>query len=131
MKKIEAYKSFDGQLFETEEECRAHQRKSPESLIAGLTPETILDAIERRDDAVHISDAIERVARLIANKRKEQGVMRRRRSPKSDVPYIPPSLIDEFRAKEAAERLVPREAIPATHRDEDDKRVDPFVELPR
>lgn len=73
------YEAHDGKTFDTAEECKAHERLHAADMLVGRTESDIHAALNRENPS--LADAIERVAYLIANRRKEQGEVRRRRKP--------------------------------------------------
>ena len=64
------FKAVDGEVFDTMAECKAHESKNVENALVGLTIEQIRAAIVREPDALHLSDAIEKVGSSIARVRK-------------------------------------------------------------
>ncbi len=71
------YEAHDGKTFDTAEECKAHERLHAADMLVGRTESDIHAALNRENPS--LADAIERVAYLIASRRKEQGEVRRRR----------------------------------------------------
>lgn len=78
------YEAHDGKCFDTPEECRRHERDYSAEMLYDLDEKMIQEALTRSTErGVAIADAIERVAYLIANRRRENGEMRRKRVPKA------------------------------------------------
>lgn len=77
MKEITAFRTSDGQLFETSTAARTHEKTLAPSLLVGLTLQQVEDALDRKD--TDLADAIETLANIITAKRMEQGDLRRRR----------------------------------------------------
>lgn len=76
------YEAHDGKCFDTPEECRRHERDYSAEMLYDLDEKMIQEALTRSTErGVAIANAIERVAYLIANLRREQGDMRRKRKP--------------------------------------------------
>lgn len=73
------YQSYDGSVWPTEADSRAHDEAHPEHVLANRTPEEILAGIERRD--LEIADALERVGTKIARDRLAAGIRKYDRKP--------------------------------------------------
>lgn len=77
MKIVTMYQACDGQSFETEAHCRAHEAKMAHLRLVGLTADDVQAAIAR--DNVELADAIEAVGTTIARARRAGGDLRRQR----------------------------------------------------
>ena len=86
MKTITKFESFDGQVFDTETECRTHEAARAHQRLAGLTPEQVEAAIARTD--LELADAFEIVGAKITRLRLDSGERKRKRAPK-DAPAAP------------------------------------------
>jgi len=93
VKAITKYASFDGQVFETEGACRAHETANAHKLLVGLSAEEIDRAIAGDQD--DLAEALEAVGARIARARRERGDLKRRRAPK-DAPAEAPNLAVEM-----------------------------------
>ena len=71
------YIAFDNREFHTEAECRAHERAQSGERLVGLTETDIQAALSGADR--ELGDAIETVARKIAQARIERGDLKRPR----------------------------------------------------
>lgn len=72
------YVAFDGKEFNSAAECKAHDRNNAGAALVKLTEDQITAAIH--GDDIHLGEAIERVAYLIAQERKRRGNFKRQRS---------------------------------------------------
>ena len=61
--------AFDGKIFETVEECAAHEAARPEARVVGLTANQVAAALARTD--VDLADAFEALGSKIARARRE------------------------------------------------------------
>jgi hypothetical protein len=78
MKRTTDYEAHDGKRFATAEECRAHEKDLKIMLLRGLTTDQISDAIDR--DNLELADAIEFAGNLVAEKRRADGELRRKKN---------------------------------------------------
>lgn len=78
MKTITRYESFDGKVFDSEAECKRHERENAGGQLVGLTAEQVQKALTREDAA--LGDAIEALATKIKAARLAAGD--RKRAPK-------------------------------------------------
>lgn len=84
MKTVKAtiYEATDGTRFLDEAKCITYEAKlaadQPEKALGGLPPSAFLDAIAGRNKVV--ADAVEAVARKVANARYERGEFKQRRT---------------------------------------------------
>jgi hypothetical protein len=69
--------AFDGKIFETIEECAAHEAARPEARVVGLTADQVAAALARTD--VDLADAFEALGSKIARARRESGDLKRTR----------------------------------------------------
>ena len=69
--------AFDGKIFETVEECAAHEAARPEARVVGLTADQVAAALARTD--VDLADAFEALGSKIARARRESGDLKRTR----------------------------------------------------
>jgi hypothetical protein len=79
MKRAMEYEAHDGKRFATAEECKAHERDAKVLLLTKRTSDEILFAVCRAPDSLQLADAIEFAGKLIAEKRRADGDLRRRR----------------------------------------------------
>ena len=82
MKRAVDYEAHDGMRFATAEECKAHERNTKLRLLSERTSDEVLAAVRRAPDFLKLADAIEFAGKLIAEKRRADGDLRRKR--KSD-----------------------------------------------
>jgi ABC-type taurine transport system substrate-binding protein len=75
--------AFDGKVFETVEECAAHEAAKPEARVVGLTPEQVAAALARTD--IDLADAFEAIGSKIARARRESGDLKRTRKGNNPV----------------------------------------------
>lgn len=78
MRRVEIFEAFDGQRFESADECKAHEAEHVEGRLVGLTIDQVRAALARED--TELGDAIERVGSRIAQARRDAGDMRRKSS---------------------------------------------------
>ena len=71
------YLAFDGKVFESVEECAAHEAARPEARVVGLTADQVAAALARTD--VDLADAFEALGSKIARARRESGDLKRTR----------------------------------------------------
>lgn len=71
------YKTFDGMTFLTFEEAKDHEDTNFSALLVGLTAEQIAAALDRKPEALHIADALEKAGNIIGRARREAGQFRR------------------------------------------------------
>ena len=81
MKTRMVYEAFDGTPFNTEAECRAHEKRFAHGRLVGLTVDQLEAALSGVD--AELADAIEVVGAKIGRDRRERGEMKRERSSKS------------------------------------------------
>lgn len=72
------YLSFDGQEFDSKEDCLSHERRFAHLRLIGLTSDQIIAAIN--GEVSEISEAIEIVGSRLARARLTNGGKRRRRT---------------------------------------------------
>ena len=82
MEQITQWKSFDGKIFPTAEECKIYEGSQPERRLVGLTEDDITLALNGEN--VDLANAIEKVGAGIARARIKRGELRRERKPKGD-----------------------------------------------
>lgn len=65
------WKAFDGSTFLTFEEAKSHEDTNFSALLVGLTAEQIGAALDRKPEAIHIADALEKAGSIIGRARRE------------------------------------------------------------
>lgn len=80
MKTVTRYLALDGTLFETENECRAHERANAYLALVGLTAEQITEALAGNDP--ELAEAIETIGLRCRDNRIAAGNLKRK--PKAD-----------------------------------------------
>jgi len=76
MRRSSVYEANDGMTFATAAECKHHEQIECQTKLVGLTDGDICAAIKRED--IPLADAIERIGSIIADKRRLDGVIKRR-----------------------------------------------------
>lgn len=77
MKRAIEYHAQDGTRFTTAEECKRHEQGRSIERLVNMTDEQVNDAIARTDTT--LADAIEFAGKLIAEKRRADGDLKRKR----------------------------------------------------
>jgi len=98
MEIVQAYRAFDGAMFTSEAECRAHEMKDPKRALVGLTTEDIERIMAREPEFQAHADAIEILAHKIKTARLGAGERKRapngsgkKRGAAASAPPAPPS----------------------------------------
>ncbi|MBP6749595.1 MAG: hypothetical protein KA144_08150 [Xanthomonadaceae bacterium] len=71
------YVAFDGKEFQTEDDCRSHERAQSGGRLVGLTEAQIAAALSGEDR--ELGDAFETIGRRVAQGRIERGELKRER----------------------------------------------------
>jgi hypothetical protein len=79
MVQVPRWRAFDGEEFETEAEARAHEDANYPALLVGLTAEQIAAALERKPEALALSEALERAGNTVKRARYDVGELKRQR----------------------------------------------------
>ena len=77
MKPVTKFQAFTGDVFDTETECRAHEKANVNRRFVGLTLDQVEAALSRAD--VELAGAFEVVGAKIARERLADGVRKRER----------------------------------------------------
>lgn len=77
MRRTTEYQANDGTRHTTAEECKRHEQDASIKLLVHMTGEQVKDALARTD--LMLADAIEFAGKLIAEKRREDGDLRRKK----------------------------------------------------
>ncbi len=83
MKQIVQWLSFDGETFDDEGKCKAHEESISWRRLIGLTEEQVQAAISRED--TELADALEQIGTAIARARRGAGELKRARRLKTDL----------------------------------------------
>lgn len=89
---ITKYESFDGRVFDSEEECRTHEKDNLHFRLASLTSEQVLAALNREDAT--LAELFEQAGDRIKKARLASGDLKRKRQSKiteTSTPAEPPS----------------------------------------
>lgn len=77
MEIVQAHRAFDGAIFTSEADCRAHEMKDPKRALVGLSTEDIERIMAREPEFQAHADAIEILAHKIKTARLEAGDRKR------------------------------------------------------
>ena len=77
MKTVTKFEAFTGETFDTEAECKAHEKANVHRRFVGLTQEQVDAALSRAD--VELADAFEVVGSKISRARIAEGNLKRER----------------------------------------------------
>lgn len=97
MEIAQAYRAFDGAIFTSEADCRAHEMKDPKRALVGLSSEDVEKIMAREAQFQAHADAIEilahkiKTARLGAGERKRAPNGSGKKSGQTVMPPAPPS----------------------------------------
>ena len=93
MKQLITYVAFDGEKFETADECKAYEANNFAVRLVGLTIEQVKDALSRED--AELADAFEKAGNQIAKARRESGEFKRTRKGGADSAHVPAHTADQ------------------------------------
>jgi hypothetical protein len=97
MKRTTDYEAHDGKRFATAEECKEHEKKIKLLLLRDLHETAIMAAVERAN--VELADAIEFAGSLIAEKRRADGELRRKKNTAPPTPAPKPPSVSAIESK--------------------------------
>jgi hypothetical protein len=109
MKRTTNYEAHDGKHFTTAEECREHETKIKLMRLVNMSDNDVMAAIERHNPELAL--AIEFAGNLIAERRRSDGVLKRRKG--NHLPaQIPDNVAPDY-GKGSDEESAQAQAAPA------------------